>query len=70
MTGMRVNAYETKSLVISRYPTRCSRQINGEGVEQVEKLKYLGTVFSSDGKLEEEIDRRNAVARGVLRELI
>ncbi|VDP49333.1 unnamed protein product [Soboliphyme baturini] len=44
-------------------------RINGEAVEQVEKLKYLGMVFTSDGKLEEEMDRRIGIASGVLREL-
>ncbi|VDP02381.1 unnamed protein product [Soboliphyme baturini] len=34
-----------------------------------EKFKYLGIVFPSDGKFEEEIDRRIGVASGVLREL-
>ncbi|VDP08800.1 unnamed protein product [Soboliphyme baturini] len=44
--------------------------INGEVVEQVEELKYLGIIFNSDGKFEEEIDRRTGVASGVLRELM
>ncbi|VDP47374.1 unnamed protein product [Soboliphyme baturini] len=67
VTGLRVNASETKSVVLSRSPAHCSLQINGEAVEQVGKFKYLGTVFTSDGKLEEEIDRRIRVAGGVLR---
>ncbi|VDP39228.1 unnamed protein product, partial [Soboliphyme baturini] len=66
---MRVNASKTKSLVLSCSPARCSLQINGEAVEQVEKFEYLGTVFTSDGKLEEEIDGRVGVASDVLREL-
>ncbi|VDO96939.1 unnamed protein product [Soboliphyme baturini] len=69
VTGMRVNASKTKSLVLFRSPVRISLQINGETVKQVEKLKYLGTIFTSDGQLEEEIDRRIGVASGVLREL-
>ncbi|VDP15220.1 unnamed protein product [Soboliphyme baturini] len=48
--------------------------INEEAVEQVEKFKYLGTIFTSDGtesdgKLEEEMERRIGVASAVLREL-
>ncbi|VDP36399.1 unnamed protein product [Soboliphyme baturini] len=66
VTGMRVNASRTKSLVLCRSPARCPLQINGEAVEQVE---YLGTVFTSDGNFEEEIDRQIGVASGVLREL-
>ncbi|VDP03110.1 unnamed protein product [Soboliphyme baturini] len=69
VTGMRVNAYKMNGLVLSRFPARCCIQINGEAVEQVEKFKYLGSVFTSDGKLEEEIDLRIRVGSGVLREL-
>ncbi|VDP41074.1 unnamed protein product [Soboliphyme baturini] len=68
---MHVNASKTKSLVLCHSPARCSLQINGEVVEQVEKFKYFGIVLycTSDGKLEEEIDRRIGVASAVLREL-
>ncbi|VDP00690.1 unnamed protein product [Soboliphyme baturini] len=66
---MRMNASKTKCLVLSRYPAHCFLQIKGEAMEQVEKFKYLGTVFTRDGKLDEEIDRRIGVASGVLSEL-
>ncbi|VDO94369.1 unnamed protein product [Soboliphyme baturini] len=46
-----------------------STDINGATVEQVDKFKYLGIVFTSDGKLEVEIDGRIGVASGVLRKL-
>ncbi|VDP25617.1 unnamed protein product [Soboliphyme baturini] len=62
---MRMNASKTKSLVLSRSPARCPLQMNGEAVEQVEKFKYLGVVLTSDGKLEEEIDRRTVMAKAL-----
>ncbi|VDP23512.1 unnamed protein product [Soboliphyme baturini] len=65
---MRVKASKTKSLVLSHFPALCSLQINEEAVEQVEKLKHLRTVFTSDGKLE-EIGRQIRVASGVVRGL-
>ncbi|VDP04527.1 unnamed protein product [Soboliphyme baturini] len=64
----RVNVPETKNPVLSRSPVRYSLQIKEEAVEQVEKFKYVGVVFISDGKFEEEIDWRMRVASGVLRE--
>ncbi|VDO93338.1 unnamed protein product [Soboliphyme baturini] len=69
VTGMRVNVLQTKSLLLSRSPARCSIQVNGETKEQVEKFKYLEVVFTSDGEFEEEIARRTGVASDVLRQL-
>ncbi|VDP54571.1 unnamed protein product [Soboliphyme baturini] len=66
---MGVNASKTKCLVLSRSSARCSLQINGEAVVQVERFRYLGTVFTSGGKLEKKIDWRIGVTTGVLREL-
>ncbi|VDP08943.1 unnamed protein product [Soboliphyme baturini] len=65
VTGMLVNASKMKIQLLSRSPARCSLQINGEAMKQ---FKYLGIVFTSDGKLEEEINQRIGVASGVLRE--
>ncbi|VDP48679.1 unnamed protein product [Soboliphyme baturini] len=56
--------------MFSRFLARCSLQIKGETVEQLEKLKYLGVIFTSDGKFEEDIDWRIGVASGVLLELV
>ncbi|VDP01790.1 unnamed protein product [Soboliphyme baturini] len=67
--GMRVNASKPKNLALSLSPTRCSLQMNGEAVELKGKFKYLGIVFTNNGKWEEEIDRRIGAASGVLREL-
>jgi len=42
-------------------------QMSGNTLQQVEKFKYLGLVFTSDGRQNEEIDTRigksNAVPR-------
>ncbi|VDO81544.1 unnamed protein product, partial [Soboliphyme baturini] len=51
-------------------PENCMKSlINGKAMEQLDKFKYLGIAFTSDAKLEEEIDRRIGVASKVLREL-
>ncbi|VDP18750.1 unnamed protein product, partial [Soboliphyme baturini] len=69
VTGIRMDASKRKSLVLHRSPARCSLQINGDAVEEVEKFKYFGIVFASDGKFEQEIDRRTGIASHILREL-
>ncbi|VDP02530.1 unnamed protein product [Soboliphyme baturini] len=51
VTGMRGNASKTKSLVFSRSSARCSLQINGEAVEQVEKFRRVaGLALNMVGK--------------------
>jgi len=44
-------------------------QVNGSALQQVEKFKYLGVVFTSDGRRNEEIDKWIGKANAVLREL-
>jgi len=41
----------------------------GNALKQVETLKHLGVLFTSDGRRREEIDTRNVKANAVLREL-
>jgi len=45
------------------------QQVNGSALQQVEKFKYLGVVFTSDGRRKEEIDKWIGKANAVLREL-
>ena len=44
-------------------------QVNGSTLQQVEKFKYLGVVFTSDGRRKEEIDKWIGKVNAVLREL-
>ena len=43
--------------------------VSGNTLQQVEKFKYLGVVFTSDRRRSEEIDTRIGKANAVLREL-
>ena len=44
----------------------CSLQVRGEDLPQVEKFKYLGVLFTSDGKRDCEIGRRTRDSRNVV----
>jgi len=44
-------------------------QVSGVSLKQVEKFKYLGIVFTSDGKKDEELDIRIGKASAVMRAL-
>jgi len=44
-------------------------QVSGNTLQQLEIFKYLGVVFTSDGRQSEDIDTRIANANAVQREL-
>ncbi|KAI3355946.1 hypothetical protein L3Q82_004492 [Scortum barcoo] len=54
----------------------CPLRVGGEVLPQVEEFKYLGVLFTSEGKMEREIDRRigaasaGAVMRSVYRTVV
>jgi len=50
----------------SRNPRQCTLQISGNTLQQVEKFKYLGVVFTSDGRRNKEIDTRIGEANAAL----
>ena len=47
----------------------CPLQVGGEFLPQVEEFKYLGVLFTSEGRMEREIDRWIGAASAVMRSL-
>ena len=47
----------------------CPLRVGGETLPQVEEFKYLGVLFTSEGRMEREIDRRIGAASAVMRSL-
>ena len=54
---------------LSRKWVQCPLQVGHEILPQVEEFKYLGFLFTSEGRMEREIDSRIGVASAVLRAL-
>ena len=50
-------------------PWQSVLQVSGITLQQVEKFKHLGVVFTIDGKRNKEVDTRIAEANAVPREL-
>ena len=67
--GMKISTRKTEVLCLSRNPAQCTLQSSGTVLRQVEKFKYLGVAFTSDGRQDKEIDARIGQASAVLREL-
>ena len=57
---MRIPWGETKVLMVSRSGDGCKISVEGEEVEEVDKLKYmyLGVMISGDGGCDDEIEQR------------
>jgi len=60
---------KTKLICLLRNPSKFTLQVSGNPLQQVEKLKDLGVVFTSDGGLNNEIDTRFGKVNAVLRKL-
>lgn len=67
--GMKVNVNKSEVMVISRTPIQCTLHVSGVPLKQVEKFKYLGVLFTSDGKSNAELSCRIGQAGSILREL-
>ena len=66
---MKTSTAKTEVLHLSRNPNPCVLQVNGATLKQVEKFKYLGVAFTSDGRQDEELDTRIGKDSAVMRAL-
>ncbi|KAI3359361.1 hypothetical protein L3Q82_002861 [Scortum barcoo] len=65
--GMRISTSKSEeAMVLDRKRVACPLQVGGEVLPQVEEFKYLGVLFTSEGKIEREIDRRIGAASAVM----
>ena len=55
---LKVNGKKTKVMKVARKSGECEERIGDQIIEQVEDIKYLGTMISSDGRMEKEVEVR------------
>ncbi|KAK3528617.1 hypothetical protein QTP70_006030 [Hemibagrus guttatus] len=67
--GMRVSTSRSEAMVLNRKKVACTLQVGGELLPQVEEFKYLGVLFTSEGRMDCEIDRRIGAAAAVMRSM-
>ncbi|TKS64956.1 LINE-1 reverse transcriptase -like protein [Collichthys lucidus] len=67
--GMRISTSKSETMVLSRKRVECSLRVGDEILPQVEEFKYLGVLFTSEGRMVREIDRRIGAASAVMRTL-
>ena len=66
---MKISTAETEIMSLSRHLVQCSIQINGVTLQQMEKFKYFGVTFSSNGRKDNELNSRIGKASAVMRQL-
>ncbi|KAK3533211.1 hypothetical protein QTP70_013614 [Hemibagrus guttatus] len=66
---MRVSTSKSKAMVLDRKNVACTLQVGGEVLPQVEEFKYLGVLFTSEGRMDREIDRRIGAVAAVMRSM-
>ncbi|KAK3572533.1 hypothetical protein QTP86_034321, partial [Hemibagrus guttatus] len=64
--GMTVSTSKSEAMVLDRKKVACTLQVGGEVLPQVEQFKYLGVLFTSEGRMDREIDRRIGAAAAVM----
>ncbi|KAI3351334.1 hypothetical protein L3Q82_005878 [Scortum barcoo] len=64
--GMRISTSKSEAMVLDRKRVACPLRVGGEVLPQVEEFKYLGVLFTSEGKMEHEIDRRIGAVSAVM----
>ncbi|TWW61317.1 hypothetical protein D4764_05G0014070 [Takifugu flavidus] len=67
--GMRISTSKSEAMVLNRKKVECLLRVKEEILPQVEEFKYLGVLFTSEGRMEREIDRRIGAASTVMRAL-
>uniref|UniRef100_A0AAQ4PCE6 Reverse transcriptase domain-containing protein n=1 Tax=Gasterosteus aculeatus aculeatus TaxID=481459 RepID=A0AAQ4PCE6_GASAC len=67
--GMRISTSKSEAMVLSRKPMDCLLQVGMCPYPQVKEFKYLGVLFTSEGKMECEFGRRIGAAGAVFHSL-
>jgi len=67
--NMKISISKTESMKVSRTPGNLNISIDGTPLKQVSEFKYLGSIFSADGRLNREIETRVQKANSVTYQL-
>ena len=67
--GMRICTSKSEAMVLGRKRVVCLLWVGAEILPQVEEFKYLRVLFTSEGKMRLEIDRRVAAVSAVMHTL-
>ncbi|KAI3361110.1 hypothetical protein L3Q82_013312, partial [Scortum barcoo] len=64
--GMGISTSKSEAMVLDQKRVACPLWVGGEILPQMEEFKNLGVLFTSEGKMEREINRRIGAASAVM----
>ncbi|TWW68301.1 hypothetical protein D4764_19G0000990, partial [Takifugu flavidus] len=64
--GMKISTSKSEAMVLNRKKVECLLRVKEEILPQVEEFKYLGVLFTSEGRMEQEIGRRILATSAVM----
>ncbi|TWW77678.1 hypothetical protein D4764_12G0010680 [Takifugu flavidus] len=64
--GMKISTSKFEAMVLNQKKVECLLWFKEEILPQLEGLKYLGVLFTSEGRMEQEIDRRIGAHRSLV----
>ncbi|TKS65587.1 NLR family CARD domain-containing protein 3 CARD15-like protein [Collichthys lucidus] len=67
--GMRISTSKSEAIVLGWKRVECSLRVGDEVLPQMDEFKYPGVLFTSEGRMEREIDRRISAASAVMQTL-
>ena len=62
---MKISISKTEVVAVSKRPDKLDININGAQLKQTNEVKYLGSMFTENGKLDREIEMRCQKANAV-----
>ncbi|TWW64134.1 hypothetical protein D4764_03G0011420 [Takifugu flavidus] len=69
LAGMRISTSKSEAMVLNWKKVECLFRVKEETLPQVEEVKYLGVLFMSEGRMEQEIYRWIGATSAVMRTL-
>ena len=63
---MRVSTSKSKAMILCWKKVDCSLWVGNELLPQVKEFKYLRVLFTSEGKMEREVDRQISAASALM----
>ncbi|KAI8516720.1 hypothetical protein Bbelb_053010 [Branchiostoma belcheri] len=62
---MKISIGKTEAMSVGRCPEKLEITVNGQPLKQTTEFKYLGSIFTEDGKMDREIETRIQKANSV-----
>ena len=62
---MKISVNKTETMKVNKTPGTLSIKINDTNLKQAKEFKYLGSIFTEDGRMSTEIENRMQKANNV-----